>query len=671
MSPVLLSAGLRQHAGDSSFSMEEEMGRIMRGEKANRESLPDGNTGSMLRRVSNAVKHGRSFSDRGALAAKAPLANAADAPLGTPISISSPIMSSPSTKDSLDSMRASLRRAQAKITELEAEKQMLEEKLNSSSDIRQVNSELKEKRTTMAFLDTQREVVVRELEVMTNHLGKAKDRNQPLDMPALKDSVLQDLAESLNRLKDHMSMQIEDLMRKRNELTDEIGNLIQMKDKGFQEYDSLSNKNAQLHEMNNQLLQSIQEMYKTGRAPNGQAFDKLSSANGLGIYNPNGKMDSLSSSEMRSLNLVSTDSSMPNLLHETEAEPATVLTAPQVVNIRKGQPKKFNWRKGGGKAVKNVTKGLKDAFANNGERVTTRDGLDIGVPYGSMQQAVGGSEQSSINSKQGIDPRGGSAGYGFFAQKNAGLKTGQLGNNMKNSSSTNLAASNGDGSGKSCIRLQEHIGTEMTDMCNVTVLFGSELQNRSDYENRMIPAIVSRCIEEVEKRGMDVEGVYRKSGGSGQVKTVQAGFEKDSSYDISDEDLDIHAVTSTLKQYFRKLPTPLITYDVYELLLEAGQVSTVGGDREAQMLALRAAVNELPEAHRNCLEVLIEHLARVMAMQDKNLMTGLNLAVVFAPTIMRPMSIEREMSDMLQQRTAVQALLDLHEGVFAEEEQES
>ena len=39
-------------------------------------------------------------------------------------------------------------------------------------------------------------------------------------------------------------------------------------------------------------------------------------------------------------------------------------------------------------------------------------------------------------------------------------------------------------------------------------------------------------------------------------------------------------------------------------------------------------------------------------------MTPSNLSVVFAPTIMRPMSIEREMSDMNVQRDVVRALLD-------------
>lgn len=48
-------------------------------------------------------------------------------------------------------------------------------------------------------------------------------------------------------------------------------------------------------------------------------------------------------------------------------------------------------------------------------------------------------------------------------------------------------------------------------------------------------------------------------------------------------------------------------------------------------------------------------------------MTPLNLAVVFAPTIMRPMDIQRELSDVQQQRVAVQALLENHKNVFGDE----
>jgi len=45
-------------------------------------------------------------------------------------------------------------------------------------------------------------------------------------------------------------------------------------------------------------------------------------------------------------------------------------------------------------------------------------------------------------------------------------------------------------------------------------------------------------------------------------------------------------------------------------------------------------------------------------------MTSSNLAVVFAPTLMRPAAIERELADMGVQRVAVQALLEFNEVVF-------
>ena len=68
---------------------------------------------------------------------------------------------------------------------------------------------------------------------------------------------------------------------------------------------------------------------------------------------------------------------------------------------------------------------------------------------------------------------------------------------------------------------------------------------------------------------MDVEGIYRKTGGNSTVKMIQEGFEKSSDYDISDPCLDITAVTSVLKQYFRRLPIPLMTYDAYDGILDA------------------------------------------------------------------------------------------------------
>jgi hypothetical protein len=165
-----------------------------------------------------------------------------------------------------------------------------------------------------------------------------------------------------------------------------------------------------------------------------------------------------------------------------------------------------------------------------------------------------------------------------------------------------------------------------------STLFGSDLVERADYERRQIPSVVTRCIEEVELRGMDIEGIYRKTGGNSQVKLIQEGFDKTEDYDISDPGLDITAVTSVLKQYFRRLPTPLLTFDVYDRVLEsickyhgrndyhvhANHILAIENDQE-RCAHLRTTFNMLPPKHRDCLEFLIFHLVRVANRESENL----------------------------------------------------
>ena len=176
---------------------------------------------------------------------------------------------------------------------------------------------------------------------------------------------------------------------------------------------------------------------------------------------------------------------------------------------------------------------------------------------------------------------------------------------------------------------------------------------------------------------MDVEGIYRKSGGNTQVTAIKDGFERSSDFDTSDPDLDINAVTSTLKQYLRKLPTPLITYEVYDRLIENAtlhQNPDVDPGHPAHLSNpnnhvfkvrnMQHAINELPSHHRDTLEVLVFHLARVVEHERDNLMSALNTAVVFAPTIMRPESIARDMQDTAAKNAAIQFLIENCQGVF-------
>lgn len=600
------TGGLPRYSAQGDFSMDEDFARLLGGQEGRDEAER-----GVFRRVSNAVsKHGRSFSDRGSVTSRGH--GHKKWPTNGSIDISSPTVASPDSKEESVNLRNELRRSQQRVAELEAEKNGLQESMHSAADIRQANTVLREKRNTMAVLDTQREMVIRELEIMTDHLQRAKDSNGSMDINQLKSDITKDFANSLHKLKDQLGGQIEDLISKRSELTDEIGNLIQMKDKGFQEYESLTATNTRLSSMNRELVDTIQAGLKNNKK-GGQNFD--AAANGLGIYNaqPKGGKSEISVDVPG----MQHDHSYINL-HEGDGE--ATLAQPQVVNIRKGgKVNKFsNWKKGGQAIKTNVTKGFKGAFGSESNaRQEDYNIKVIGTPYGSVHTqpdlaslATMSTMSSSIKSREQQQDLGTPRGWfgGKPGPNNPRQQQDRFRGMQQNNSSTNLAA---DPS---------------------TVLFGSDLTARCEFEKQMIPRVVSRCIEEVELRGMDVEGVYRKSGGTSQVNQVRSGFEADSEYDISDPDLDIHSVTSALKNYFRRLPVPLITYDVYDQFLEAGRkyhandisvsdtdCHTELEDPAIQSKALLAAVNEVPKAHRDTLQFLVFHLSRVIQHASDNL----------------------------------------------------
>ena len=57
---------------------------------------------------------------------------------------------------------------------------------------------------------------------------------------------------------------------------------------------------------------------------------------------------------------------------------------------------------------------------------------------------------------------------------------------------------------------------------------------------------------------------------------------------------DIHSVASLLKMYFRELPNPLCTYQLYQQFVSAVQ-NTEGNDM--RLLRMRDVVQKLPPPH--------------------------------------------------------------------------
>ncbi|KAG8514199.1 Rho GTPase-activating protein 9 [Galemys pyrenaicus] len=175
-------------------------------------------------------------------------------------------------------------------------------------------------------------------------------------------------------------------------------------------------------------------------------------------------------------------------------------------------------------------------------------------------------------------------------------------------------------------------------------VFGCQLESLCQREGDTVPNFVQLCIAAVDKRGLDVDGIYRVSGNLAVVQKLrflvdrERAVTSDGRYVFPEQpgqvfeslspsctlnssvslyrpenrlDLDsaewddIHVITGALKLFLRELPQPLVP----PLLLPQ----------------FRAALGK-----------------RVIAHSDKNRMTPHNLGIVFGPTLFRP---EQETSD--------------------------
>lgn len=400
---VPVSPKLPRHVGGGDLSMDDDVARMLSNEFHQEPSF--------LRRVSNSVRHGRSYSDRGTRLSKehkwpkSPLVGSS-----FPTEVSSSTSTSPDTRDEISWLKGELRREQQRNAEKEEKLLEVETALEAKSNIQQMNTELKTKRSTMVMLDTQKEIVVRELEILTEHIANTKKSSDPLDFGDMSNTVVRQFGESLQKLKDSYAPEIEDLAQQKLELKDDVANLSRLKDKSFTEFEQLSLKNAQLAELNNQLVHQIQELYKANAGPH---LDIVKPPlNGLGIYTNHQNVRSTASIDglQRGPPLVDGNYS-GSTMAEPDAENATYLNAPQVVNIKRAQPKKFNWKKGGHNVAKGVTKGLKGAFTSNDAKAPREGQYTEGMPYGSIppnqEYSLGSVPKSQIH-----DPS--RQGFGFF-----------------------------------------------------------------------------------------------------------------------------------------------------------------------------------------------------------------------------------------------------------------
>uniref|UniRef100_A0A8C4DXL5 Si:dkeyp-68b7.12 n=1 Tax=Dicentrarchus labrax TaxID=13489 RepID=A0A8C4DXL5_DICLA len=172
---------------------------------------------------------------------------------------------------------------------------------------------------------------------------------------------------------------------------------------------------------------------------------------------------------------------------------------------------------------------------------------------------------------------------------------------------------------------------------NKEKVFGCDLLEHLNASSQEIPLVLRCCSEFVETHGI-VDGIYRLSGVSSNIQKLRGEFEIDNSPDLN-KDLylqDIHCVSSLCKAYFRELPNPLLTYQLYDKFAEAVAIQL----EEGRLVKIRDVLKELPRPHYRTLEFLMRHLVRMASYSSETNMHARNLAIVWAPNLLRSKDIE-------------------------------
>ncbi|XP_054159776.1 rho GTPase-activating protein 1-like [Oppia nitens] len=171
-----------------------------------------------------------------------------------------------------------------------------------------------------------------------------------------------------------------------------------------------------------------------------------------------------------------------------------------------------------------------------------------------------------------------------------------------------------------------------------------------------IPKVIRFCISFLSnENSLQIEGLFRRSASATTVQLLRQRalngqpLWTDGSTETREE--AVHAVAALLKASLRELPEPLLTFQVFDDVIDWPQLP----DDATRVAVARAIVQRrLPEENFEVLAFLTAFLAKVEDRSHLNKMTAANLAIVFGPNLLW----SRDGADSLRTVCAVNAFTE-------------
>ncbi|KAJ3600813.1 hypothetical protein NHX12_031788, partial [Muraenolepis orangiensis] len=164
-------------------------------------------------------------------------------------------------------------------------------------------------------------------------------------------------------------------------------------------------------------------------------------------------------------------------------------------------------------------------------------------------------------------------------------------------------------------------------------VFGCHLDTLCHRENGTVPRFLDKCIRTVERRGLDVDGIYRVSGNLAVIQKLRHKADHEESLDLEDGQWEeVHVVTGALKLFLRELPEPLFPFASFDKFIAAIQET----DYSQKVSFIKDLIGCLPLPNHDTMARLFRHLLKVIEHGEFNRMSVPSVSIVFGPTLLRP-----------------------------------
>ncbi|PWN34706.1 uncharacterized protein FA14DRAFT_33117 [Meira miltonrushii] len=203
-------------------------------------------------------------------------------------------------------------------------------------------------------------------------------------------------------------------------------------------------------------------------------------------------------------------------------------------------------------------------------------------------------------------------------------------------------------------------------------LYGTDLKLLAESEGQSVPLALSRMMEQVEKRGLREQGIYRISGAKSAIEALKVAFNTQPAQSVNlvhGETSDVHTIAGAIKQWFRDLPEPVIPFKSYHALISAERLE----NEEERLYAIRDIIWDFPRAHFELLKRVSEHLSLVCQEGQYNLMAPHNIGLVFGTSLLNPppgpASVAESFGNIGKAAHIVKILVTMHEWLFEPEQE--